>query len=267
MNYFEKLIIIRGGGDLASGVAVRLYNAGYKILMLETTTPSAIRRSVSFSQAVYDGKAKVEGIEAVLLDNGVEPTPEQIPLLVDPSMNILSEVKPLALIDAVIAKRNFGITKDLCDIVIALGPGFEAGKDCHAVIETKRGHNLGRVLYEGSAAPDSGVPGIISGIGKERVLHAENAGVLTVIKDIGDTVKKGDHIATIDGTPVKASIDGLIRGMIRSGYKVFKGMKIADIDPRVEEFNNCFTVSDKARALGGAVLEAILHLRSKNDRS
>lgn len=182
-------------------------------------------------------------------------------------MNILNEIRPMALVDAVIAKRNFGITKDLCDIVIALGPGFEAGKDCHAVIETKRGHNLGRVLYEGTAAPDTGIPGIIAGVGKKRVIHAEAAGIINVLKDIGETVKKSDQIASIGSTPVYASIDGLIRGMIRSGYEVFKGMKIADIDPRLEELNNCFTVSDKARAIGGGVLEAILHLRSKDDRS
>lgn len=262
-NTYENLIIIRGGGDLATGVSVRLYNSGFDILILETATPSAIRRTVSFGQAVYDKKVIVEGLTAELTETFIYPD-RKIPVMIDPDMQILSEIKPLAIVDAVIAKKNLGLCKAQADIVIALGPGFEAGKDCHAVIETMRGHNLGRVIYEGKAAPDTGTPGLIKGESKERVIHAPAAGSVKIINDIGSIVKKDDIIAYIDSTPVYASIEGLIRGMIRDGYMVHKGMKMADIDPRLKEADNCYTVSDKARALGGSVLEAILHLRRNN---
>lgn len=260
---YDNLIIIRGGGDLATGVAVRLYNSGFDVVILESETPSAIRRSVCMGQAVYDGEVAVEGIKAVLKESFEYPD-GYIPVLVDPEMNTLTAVKPLALVDAVIAKKNIGLRKDLCDIVVALGPGFDAGKDCHAVVETMRGHKLGRVIYEGPAMPDTGTPGIIKGVEAERVIHAGNAGTLKIVRDIGSNVEQGETIAEIDGVPVKATLTGLIRGMIRDGYKVFKGMKIADIDPRREELANCWTVSDKSRALGGSVLEAVLHLRRAN---
>lgn len=257
---FKNLIILRGGGDLATGVALRLFRSGFDVLILETKQPSFIRKTVSLGQAVYSGEAGVEGVQAVLIDEFQYPL-GKIPVLIDPEMNILKQVSPLALVDAVIAKKNLGLHKELANIVIALGPGFKAGVDCHAVIETMRGHNLGRVIYQGMALPDTGTPGIIKGVGKERVIHAPDSGKLRIHKDIGAVVVQDEIIADIEGVPVKASIDGLIRGMIQNGYSVFKGMKIADIDPRLEEKENCYTVSDKARALGGSVLEAVLYLR------
>lgn len=261
--YHDNLIIIRGGGDLATGVAVRLFNSGFDVFILESGAPTSIRRTVCLGQAVYDGEAEVEGIKAELRDGFVYPE-GYIPVMIDADMKVLETVRPLALVDAVIAKRNIGLRKDLCDIVVALGPGFAAGIDCHAVVETMRGHNLGRVIYKGFALPDTGTPGLINGIAGERVIHAGHAGKLKIIKDIGSIVKESETIAEIDGHPVKATINGLVRGMIRDGFRVYKGMKIADIDPREKELSNCHTVSDKARALGGAVLEAVLNLRRKN---
>jgi len=265
-EYKKNLVIIRGGGDLATGVAVRLFNSGFDIVILETKSPSAIRRTVAFGQAVYDGEAVVEGIKAKLVDS-YDKSANYVQVIIDDDMKLLADVEPLALVDCIIAKENLGLSIDKCGIVIALGPSFIAGVDCHAVVETMRGHNLGRVLYKGSASPDTGTPGIINGIGKERVIHAECAGKLSIVKDIGSLVEKGETIATIDMTPVTATISGLIRGMIRDGYPVHKGTKIADIDPRASERENCYTVSDKARALGGSVLEGILHLRKENDRN
>jgi len=261
-NIHDNLIIIRGGGDLATGVAVRLFSSGFDIVILETEKPSAIRRTVSLGQAVYDGEMYVEGVKASLTETFVYPD-GYIPVMVDTDMNILKEISPLALTDCIIAKKNLGLHIDLAEIVIALGPGFEAGKDCHAVIETMRGHNLGRVYYTGCALPDTGTPGLIKNFSEERVIHAEKDGILKIINDIGSVVKKGDVIALIDSKPVEAPIDGLVRGVIRDGYSVHKGMKIADIDPRLDEIKNCSTVSDKARALGGSVLEALLHLKKK----
>jgi xanthine dehydrogenase accessory factor len=260
---FDNLIILRGGGDLASGVALRLYRSGFDVLILETKNPSFIRRTVSFGQAVYKGIAEVEGVKAHLINEFQYPK-NQIHVLIDPEMQVLQKISPLAVVDAVIAKKNLGLSKNLADIVIALGPGFTAETDCHAVIETMRGHNLGRVLYKGEALPDTGTPGIIKGIGKERVIHSPAEGRLKIIKDIGSVVSKGEAIAEVGNLSVQATINGLIRGMIQDDFPVFKGMKIADIDPRLEEKENCYTVSDKARALGGSVLEAILYLRKQN---
>jgi len=262
----DNLIIIRGGGDLATGIAVRLFNSGFQVVILETAMPSFIRRTVSLGMAVYEGETTVEDARAVHYDS-FTTAEDHIPVLTDPEMKTLEQISPLALVDAVIAKKNIGLTIDKADIVIALGPGFTAGTDCHAVIETMRGHRLGRVLYKGTASPDTGTPGIINGIGKERVIHAPCTGKLSITKDISSKVRKDETLATINGTPVKATIDGITRGMITDGYSVHQGMKIADIDPRESEVKNCYTISDKARALGGSVLEAVLHLRKKNDRS
>ncbi|PLX70460.1 MAG: molybdenum hydroxylase [Denitrovibrio sp.] len=258
----NNLIIIRGGGDIATGVAVRLFNSGYDILILETEKPSSIRRTVSLSQAVYDGEMTVEGVSAKLTDTFEYPQ-NHIPVMIDPQMQILDTIQPLALVDAIIAKKNLGLNKDLANIVIALGPGFKAGIDCHAVIETMRGHNLGRVIYNGEAIANTGTPGDIAGYTSERVLHASDDGMFKITSDIGSIVQKGDTIAHMNSVPVKTSIDGLVRGIINDGHIVHKGMKIADIDPRIEEIKNYTTISDKARAIGGSVLEAILHLNEK----
>ena len=190
-------------------------------------------------------------------------------MLVDPSGEAITKLEPLAVVDAILAKRNLGTSKDMAPITVALGPGFTAGEDTDAVIETKRGHNLGRVIWNGSAAPNTGVPGLIGGYGKERVMHSPAKGILRNVKKITDTVTKGDVIALIEteegNVPVEATLDGILRGLIRDGYPVTKGFKVADIDPRVEEYNNCFTISDKARCIAGGVLEAILQLKKERN--
>ena len=270
----KNLIIVRGGGDLATGTIAKLAHCGFPVLVLEIDTPSAIRRNVAFSEAVYEGWktvekqtcfwAKDEEQALQLLKKG------KIALLVDPKGNCISHLKPLAVVDAILAKKNLGTTMSMVPITIALGPGFEAGVDVHAVVETKRGHSLGRIYYEGTAIPNTGVPGVIAGFGKERVLHSPVAGVIQNKKRITDTVKKGEIVAWVESVegkiPIKATIDGLLRGLIRDGFTVTKGFKVADIDPRIQEYENCFTISDKARCIGGGVLEALLYLKNKNEK-
>ena len=261
----QDLIIVRGAGDLATGTICRLAKSGFRLLVLETVHPAAIRRQVALSEAVYEGSACVEGVTAVQIEAVKEADAVwargQVPVLVDPVGDAIRALKPAAVIDAILAKRNLGTTRAMAPLTIALGPGFTAGIDVDAVIETKRGHNLGRVITDGSAAPNTGIPGMIGGYAAERVLHAEAAGTLRNIRKIGDLVTAGEPIAAIetkDGSvSVKASISGLIRGLIRDGYPVTKGFKIADIDPRSEELANCFSISDKARCIAGGVLEVI----------
>lgn len=267
----NPLIIVRGGGDLASGTILKLYHSGFPVLILETQMPSAIRRNVAFSEAVYQETQTIEGVTCYLAHNPEEALAYlqegKLTLLIDPEANYLQTLKPLALVDAILAKKNLGTTRSMAPITIALGPGFCAGADVDAVIETKRGHNLGRIIYEGYAAPNTGIPGNIGGYDKERVIHSPAEGILKNICHITDTVKKGQQIATIQAgqemIPVYATIDGLLRGLIRDGYPVTQGFKIADIDPRLEQYNNCFTVSDKARCIAGGVLEALLYLKKE----
>lgn len=269
------LIICRGGGDLATGIVHRLFRAGFPVLVLETDSPAAIRRQVSFSEAVYDGTATVEGVtaERIALANraSVNHVLEEgrVPLLVDPEGSSIPLLKPDIVVDAIIAKKNLGTAKEMAPLVIGVGPGFTAGEDVDLVVESMRGHNLARIFTTGSALPNTGIPGNIGGFTKERVLHAEAAGYMKNIRQIGDIVEKGEEIARIyekmteDGTfsgsyvSVEASISGIIRGLIREGYHFQKGFKIADIDPRESELANCFTISDKARSIGGSVLEAV----------
>lgn len=273
----EKLIIVRGGGDLATGTIHCLVRCGFPVLVLETSHPSAIRRQVAFSEAVYDGYATVEGITCRRAENQTQAQEimhdGQAALLVDENCDILEKVRPWALVDAILAKRNLGTRRNMAVKTIALGPGFVAGEDVDFVIETKRGHNLGRIIEKGSAAPNTGIPGIIGGYGKERVIHAPAAGYIHPLVRIGSHVEKDQVLAWIEpgGTedkwsndrireekiPVTASLSGLLRGMIRDGYPVTKGFKIADIDPRDSEQENCFTISDKARCIAGSVLEAL----------
>ena len=265
----KDLIIVRGGGDLATGTIYKLYQCGFRVLILEAAHPSAIRRNVAFSEAVYQGTQTVEDVTCYLADSLSEACDllqeKKLTLLVDPEGTSISQLKPMAVVDAILAKKNLGTRKDMAPITIALGPGFLAGQDVDAVIETKRGHNLGRVLWQGSAAPNTGIPGIIGGYGKERVIHSPAAGILRNICKITDTVQKDQEIALVEtengNVSVKATINGLLRGLIRDGYPVTKGFKIADIDPRAEEYQNCFTISDKARCIAGGVLEAILSQR------
>jgi len=257
-----NIVVVRGAGDLATGTIHKLIKCGYRVLATEQARPGAIRRRVALSEAVYDGSAAVEGVTAVLvadLDAALKIMESgKVPVLVDPDFRLASELRPAAVVDAILAKRNLGTTLDMAPVTIALGPGFTAGKDVRAVIETMRGHNLGRVIWEGQAAPNTGVPGVVGGFDKERVIYAKVGGNIHIERDIGSLVEKGDIIAQIDGEPVRASIAGLIRGIIREGYPVAPGLKIADIDPRKEQVENCSTISDKARCVAGGVLEALL---------
>ena len=267
----KDLIIIRGGGDLATGTIYKLKKSGFPVLILETATPSAIRRNVAFCEAVYQGTQTVEDMTCHLAENLSRAEQYlgegKLTVLVDPKGEAISKLKPLAVVDAILAKKNLGTSKSMAPITVALGPGFTAGIDVDAVIETKRGHHLGRVLWEGTAAPNTGIPGIIGGYGKERVIHCPAEGILRNVKKITDTVSKGEVIAVVetqDGiVPVQATLDGILRGLIRDGYPVKPGFKMADIDPRTEEYNNCFTVSDKARCIAGGVLEAILQRKGE----
>ena len=271
------LLVVRGAGDLATGTIHRLKKAGFRLLVLEAEHPAAIRRQVALSEAVYAGSARVEDVEAVRMDvdlaekkNRKELLEQEmeriwkkdgVPVLVDPAGLSIAALRPAVVVDAILAKKNLGTTKEMAPLVIALGPGFTAGEDVDVVIETKRGHNLGRVIRSGSAVPNTGIPGIIGGYGKERVMHAQAEGILRNAASIGDIVEARAVIAEIEtenGTvPVEASLSGLLRGLIRDGYPVTKGFKIADIDPRKEELQNCFTISDKARCIAGSVLEVI----------
>lgn len=295
------LIICRGAGDLATGIIHRLHRAGHRVIALETDYPDAIRRQVSFCEAVYDGSAAVEGVTARLVPaladaetdtetcSGINDTPAahivsekwdssaieavleagEVPLLIDPKGESIALLKPDVVVDAIIAKKNLGTTIDMAPLVIGVGPGFTAGQDVHLVIESMRGHNLARIITDGMAQPNTGVPGNIAGFTSERVIHAQAAGYIHDVRKIGDIVQKGDEIARIypdkesydnalsEYVPVNATITGIIRGLIREGYCFREGFKIADIDPRESELTNCFTISDKARNIAGSVLEAV----------
>ena len=267
----KDLIIVRGGGDLASGSIYKLKKSGFPVLILEVAHPSAIRRNVAFCEAVYQGMQTVEDMTCYLAQSPERAqqllSEGKLVVLVDPKGESIPKLKPLAVVDAILAKKNIGTVRDMAPITVALGPGFTAGEDVDAVIETKRGHNLGRVLWEGSAAPNTGIPGIIGGYGKERVIHCPAKGILRNVKKITDTVSKGEVIAVVETeegiVPVEATLDGILRGLIRDRFPVKPGFKIADIDPRAEEYNNCFTISDKARCIAGGVLEAILQRKGE----
>ena len=268
MNDF---VVVRGGGDLATGTIYKLKRCGFSVLVLETPNPAAIRRTVAFSEAVLQGHQTVEGITCYLAGSA-EQAEEflregKLAMLVDPIGESIAKLKPLAVVDAILAKKNLGTTRDMAPITVGLGPGFTAGCDVDAVIETKRGHRLGMVLRSGCAAANTGVPGIIGGYGRERVIYCPAEGILRNVKKIADTVSRGEILAVVEteeGTvPVEATLDGVVRGLIRDGYPVTKGFKIADIDPRIEERENCFTISDKARCVAGGVLEAILQRKGE----
>jgi len=254
-------VLIKGGGDLGSGVIHRLVRSGFHVAVQEIAQPTMIRRTVAFASAVYDGETTVEGITA----RHVSPDQVQgewaagrVAVLTTPLAETMAAVKPAILIDAIMAKVNTGTHIDDTRIVIALGPGFTAGVDCHAVIETERGHDLGRVLWAGQARPDSGIPGEVGGYSADRVLRAPVAGRFTGVRPIGDRVKAGDLIAYVAHQPIVSALDGVIRGLLADGVEVTPGLKVGDVDPR-GNVEHCFTISDKARAIGGGVLEAILH--------
>ena len=262
----DEVILVRGGGDLATGTIHRLWSAGLKVLVLEAEQPAAIRRQVSVSEAVYQGEAVVEGMRATLvqtLDEAVVVWCRgDVPVMVDPKGALIPQVRPAVVVDAILAKRNLGTTRDMAPLTIALGPGFTAGEDVDFVVETKRGHRLGRIIREGIAVPNTGVPGVIGGYSAERVVHAAREGIFHELRTIGDVVEPGDVIAEIEAfdgtrTPVTTCIGGILRGLLRDGYPVTMGFKVADVDPRREELENCFLISDKARCIAGSVLELV----------
>ncbi len=263
----NKLVIVRGGGDIATGIIQKLFRSGFKILILEINNPTAIRRTVCLSEAVVDGSATVEDMTCKLISSIDEMESvfqeNKIPLIIDAKGECIKLLDPLAVVDGILAKKNLGTRIDMAPIVVGIGPGFEAGVDCHVVVETMRGHDLGRLIFQGSAKKNTGIPGNIMGYTEQRVIRAVSDGEIEVYKNIGDTVKVGDILGKIGDKEVIATIDGVLRGIIRNCFYVHKGMKIGDIDPRVLEKNNCFTISDKARAVGGGGLEAVLICREK----
>lgn len=258
----QGTVIVRGGGDIATGTIHRLHQCGYQVLVLETESPTAIRRTVSFCEAIYDGETEVGNVAAVHVRT-IDQCEQvwlagNVAVFIDIKAECIKKLRPIAVVDAILAKKNYGTSMAMAPVTIALGPGFHAAKDVHAVIETARGHNLGRVIYQGKAMPNTGIPGAIQGFRRERVIYANTSGPLTIVHNIGSRVKTGEPIAMIGNIPVKAPIDGLVRGMIRDNFQVHQGLKIADIDPRIEEQDNCYTISDKARCISGGVIEALL---------
>lgn len=259
------LVLIRGAGDLASGIALRLFRCGFSVVMTDLPHPTAIRRTVAFSEAIVHGETTVEDVIARRAESAQE-APELlqkgiIPVLADPDCTCRAELNPHVVVDAILAKRNLGTAITDAPIVIGVGPGFTAGVDCHAVVETMRGHTLGRAIYEGSALPNTNIPGLIGGFAGERVLRAPADGVFCAAAKIGDMVQEGDTVGFVEGQPMKCTISGVLRGLIADGTTVHQGMKSGDVDPR-GEVSYCATASDKALAIGGGVLEAILHLNN-----
>ena len=260
-------VLIKGAGDLATGVACRLHHCGMQIIMTDLPIPTAVRRTVAFSRAVYEGTAEVEGITARLC-NTLEQAQEaltrgEIAVIPDKTAAFREEWKPDAVVDAILAKENLGTAITDAPIVVALGPGFTAGQDCHCVVETKRGHYLGRCIYQGTAIKNTGIPGDIGGYTVERILRAPCDGVFTPVVQIGDVVEPGSVCATVNGVPMLSQIPGVVRGLLQEGVTVTEGLKAGDVDPRCEQ-SHCFSVSDKARSVGGGVLEALLTLDRKN---
>ena len=256
------LALIRGAGDIASGAAMRLWRCGIDVVMTDLARPTAIRRTVAFSNAIVHGETTVEGLRAVRAENAAEAKKllreGSLPVLADPECACREELAPDALVDAILAKRNLGTKIDDAPIVVGVGPGFTAGEDCHAVVETMRGHTLGRALYTGSPLPNTGIPGLIGGRSGERVLRAPADGIFEPRMEIGQLVQEGEIAATVNGKPMRCTLTGCLRGLLQGGLQVHEGMKCGDIDPRGQQAN-CFTASDKATAIGGGVLEALLH--------
>jgi xanthine dehydrogenase accessory factor len=256
-------VVVKGGGDLGTGVAWRLHRCGFHVLVTEAVRPTVIRRAVAFASAVYEDVVTVDGIAARLMKNDAEITAcwaaGEVPLLVDPEGTAIKRLRPDVVVDAILAKRNVGTRITDASTVVALGPGFIAGLDCHAVVETNRGHNLGRVLLEGSAEPNTGVPGSVGGESARRVLRAPAEGAFRTVRAIGDLVQVGEVVAYVGDTPLRSRLDGVVRGLLYDGLPVTIGMKAGDVDPR-SVVSHCFTISDKALAVAGGVLEAILHL-------
>ncbi len=262
----EKIIFIKGAGEQASGVAIRLWRCGFRIVMSELPQPLTIRRTVAFSEAIYEAKTRVEEAGAQRAENVKQIyrcwDQDILPVVPDPHASLIPQINPAVIIDAILAKFNTGTAIQDADLVIGLGPGFTAGEDVHAVIETNRGHYLGRVIWKGSAEPNTNLPGEMRGVRSERVIYAPTSGIFKQTLSIGTFVQKGEMVGTIDGIPVQTSIAGVLRGLIHNSIQVHEGLKIGDVDPRNDPAF-CWTVSDKALAIGGGALEAILQWQHK----
>lgn len=263
-------VLIKGAGDLATGIAYECWLAGYEVLMTEIGVPLAVRREVSFSRAVYEGKARVEEAEGILVKSLEEAKRVieggKIAVIVDEHADIRKEYRPDVLVDGIMAKKNIGTGMEDAPVVIAIGPGFEAGVDCHYVIETQRGADLGHVINRGCALPNTGVPGEVGGYTRERLIQASADGRMEPVAKIADVVKKGQLVAWTGGVPVYAKMSGIVRGMLQEGVEVTEGLKIGDIDAREIE-SYCYEISDKARRIGQGVLEAISSAYSQSLRA
>jgi len=258
----EILVVVKGGGELGSGVAHKLFRSGFKVCILERERPTVERRMVSYASAIFFGEFEVEGVKAKRardVDEAIEilESREAIPVLIDPEWSSLRRLKPMVVVDAIMAKRNLGTKIDEAPLVIGLGPGFRAGGNVHVVIETLRGHNLGRIIESGCTEKDTGEPEPIMGYTFERILYSPSDGVLKIVKDIGEFVRGGETVCMVDGLNVAAKLSGVVRGLLMDGMRVRKGQKIGEIDPRGKK-EYVYTISDRARAVAGGVLEAIL---------
>jgi xanthine dehydrogenase accessory factor len=259
----RPLALIKGAGDLASGVALCLKRAGYSVVMTETARPTVVRRTVAFAEVVYEGRVRVEDVEGVLATDRENLAgllcQDLVPVVIDPEARIRRELDPELLVDAIMAKRNLGTRITDAPAVVALGPGFFAGRDAHAVIETMRGPALGRVIKRGEALPDTGVPAERNGFGRERLLRSPCEGVFIPLSQIGDQVQKGEVVGLVDDKPVVSQLDGIIRGILREGLWVTTGFKLGDVDSGAT-LRDCYLVSDKALAIGSGVLRAAYSL-------
>ena len=257
----DLVILIKGAGEMATGVAHRLASCNLRVCLTETSTPQAVRREVAYSEAIFDSEKEVEGITAkrIELPDGISEVWREgkIPILIDPDAKVKNFLRPDVVIDATLAKKNLGTKIMDAPLVIGLGPGFHAGRDVHRVIETNRGHNLGRIIANGEAEPNTGIPGSIAGYTEERVIRAPRDGEFKALKKIGDGVRANQKVGMVKNTVVRSRIAGIIRGLLRDGTEVWKGMKLGDVDPRGIKAH-CHTISDKARTISGGVLQAIL---------
>jgi xanthine dehydrogenase accessory factor len=257
----ELMVLIKGAGEMATGVAHRMASCHFKVCMTETSNPQAVRREVAFSEAIFDSEKVVEGITAKRVESPHQIRDvwkeEKIPILTDPEATVKDFIKPDVLVDATLAKKNLGTEITDALLVIGLGPGFHAGRDVHLVVETNRGHNLGRIFASGEAEPNTGIPGSIAGYTEERVIRAPEAGSFKALKKIGDGVRANEKVGMVGNGTVRSRIVEVIRGLLRDGTEVWKGMKLGDVDPRGIR-SHCYTISDKARTISGGVLQAIL---------
>jgi xanthine dehydrogenase accessory factor len=257
----RMVVLIKGGGEVASGVAHKLVRARFRVCLTETAQPLAVSRGVAFCEAVYDGEKEVEGITARRVESGLDILKMwregRIPVIVDPETSVRKTLKPEVLVDAIMAKKNLGTKIGHAPLVIGLGPGFRAGKDVHVVVETSNSERQGRVILKGEAEADTGIPVAIQGLTTERALHAAEDGLFQSDRDIGEMIGAGEVVASVAGEPVKAEIGGIIRALLRSGVEVTKGTKLGEIDP-TGNIEDCYTIRPRMRAIAGGVLEAIM---------